>query len=181
MNGYNPLKGRSPIVIMENIDKKIHRELSILKVKNVMKKPIVVKANDSIDSVLKHFSKGAEVLIVEQDGKLVGEIHKNDLLKLAVPEKYLDNEEVVGFMGFELNEAFVSEKAHSLMKKHEYTISENFPLGQAIYLMEKEEINALPVMNGKKLVGLIDTKIVLDVYFKIRKKIEKQLKIKIKS
>ncbi len=130
--------------------------LKRLKVKEVMKKKfLTVKEKESISSVLKKFKKGINILIVvDKQRKFLGEIHKIDLLKLAINPKDIAEEDIISF-GFGVDFGWFAKKAGDIMKRHELTLEPDQLIEEAAILMLREDIRSLPVIEKGKIIGII--------------------------
>lgn len=130
--------------------------LKRLKVKEVMKKRFLrVKENEPISSVLKQFRKGINILtVVDDKGKFLGEIHKIDILKLAINPKDVSKGDIIKF-GFGVDFGWFAKKAGDIMNRHELTIDPELQVEKAAILMLREDVRSLPVVLNKKIVGII--------------------------
>lgn len=78
---------------------------------------------------------------VEDDkGNLIGLISYRDLLELLASKQVRQNDEIV---------------VRDIMKTELITISPETPTLQALYLMREKNIGCLPIVKGKKLIGIL--------------------------
>jgi len=113
-----------------------------LKVKQVMiKKVVTIDKDASIEELVRHFRKydyhGFPVLSGE---KLVGIVTKADILKIFGREKLGD---------------VLASNINDIMTTPPSTIGPNVYIEDAVSVMLKQHIRALPVVKNGKLVGLI--------------------------
>ncbi len=121
----------------------------------LMDEPDFIEADASIEKVEKEFEGSENTLIVRRDGELVGEIHENSLLKLLIPEERLDEEKVIGIIGFSFDQSYVAEKAEDLASRHEVTVPKDEEIGEIAFLMDREDVRSLPVEDEGEIVGVI--------------------------
>ncbi len=105
-----------------------------------------------------HKISGAPVIGVE--GDLLGIVSEKDLFRILYPfyksyymhpEQYVDHEER------ENKAADIREhKVEVFMSNPVYTVHPDVPIMQAGAVMLSKKIHRLPVMDGRKLVGMID-------------------------
>ncbi|MBU3897153.1 MAG: CBS domain-containing protein [Nanoarchaeota archaeon] len=140
-------------------------------VKNIMtKKVISVKEMDSLEDVLKKFSKNniTGVPVVDANGKLKGTVTESDVLKtidICLPKIRFDNQS-----SFSLILEFVKKpniellkqgkhckkiKVKEFMNKDVVTIAPNEDITKAAQLMNRIDINRLIVVDNGKVVGII--------------------------
>ena len=143
----------------------------MIKVKDVMKKPIVVNPNDDIRDVIRLFREnkisGAPVV---EDGRLVGIISESDIVKtitthneaidLILPSP-LDLIELPLKTTLKIEEfkedieKALKTKVRDVMTKNVITISPDETINDAAKLMIENNIKRLPVVENGKLVGVI--------------------------
>ena len=124
-----------------------------------MEKSIKVYPDDSIEKVRRLFKKNPEVhalIVINKNGKFLGEVHELDVLAPLVPEDLLDEEEVVGALGFGYQKKFFAKKVKAIMRTHQFTTNIDTDIKKIAYLMYKEEIRVVPVL-GKtgKVRGIL--------------------------
>jgi len=125
-------------------------------VKDVMEKATKIKDTDSIKKVVNKLKTTEDTLIViSGKNKIVGTIAEANLLKLMIPEEKLDTQEVIGFMGAGYDTAFLAKKAKDLMRKKIYFVTPSMPIEKVAFLMYKEDLRSIPVVKGKKIVGVV--------------------------
>jgi CBS domain-containing protein len=143
----------------------------MIKVKDVMKKPIVVNPNDDIMDVIRLFREnkisGAPVV---EDGRLVGIISESDIVKtitthneaidLILPSP-LDLIELPLKTTLKIEEfkedieKALKTKVKDVMTKNVITISPDKTINDAAKLMIENNIKRLPVVENGKLIGII--------------------------
>lgn len=120
-----------------------------------MDEPDFIDADASVDEVVEEVKGIENTLIVKDDGKVVGEIHENSLLKLLVPEEKVDEEKVIGILGFSFDSSYVAENAEDLMNNHEITVKPDEDTGDLAFLMDKEDLRSLPVEEDGEITGVV--------------------------
>lgn len=133
---------------------KIARELMI--------DPDFIDVEASVEEVKKEFSGSENTLIVMKDGDVVGEIHENSLLKALIPEEDIDEESVIGILGLSFDQSYAPESAEDLMNTHEVSVRPEKSLGEIAYLMNKEDVRSLPVIDDGKIVGVVHENSVIE-------------------
>ncbi|MFB6145366.1 MAG: HPP family protein [Candidatus Nanohaloarchaea archaeon] len=123
--------------------------------REIMIDPDFIEADTPVEQVKKEFDGAENTLIVTEDGKNVGEIHENSLLKLLIPEEKVDEEKVIGILGLSFNKQYVAETAEDLMERHEITVPPDEDIGDIAFLMDKEDIRAIPVEEDGKIIGVV--------------------------
>ena len=134
------------------------------------KKPVVLKASDHLEGVIKKFAKhnisGAPV--VDSKKKVIGIVTERDIIKaidVYSPKIKLDTDTMFGVvvavldrkhdefytMKKQLKKATVKE----FMEETVITISPDDSVTSAIRLMNKYDVKRLPVVRNNKLVGII--------------------------
>ncbi len=126
-----------------------------LTARDIMDEPDFIPHDTDIDTVVEEFHGSENALIVEKDGDFVGEIHEEVLLKHLIPEERLDEEKVVGILGFSFDGSYTPDTAEDLMNKHEITIEPDEEVGEMAFLMDREDIRALPVEEDGEIIGVV--------------------------
>lgn len=101
--------------------------------------------------------------VVDNEGKLLGVVSRTDLLKIFVPDYFAlidDISFIKDFGAMEVNQksAEMMEKllvAGDVMTTQVITITADSSLFKAVALMRKYNIRVIPVVEGKKLIGII--------------------------
>lgn len=96
-------------------------------------------------------------LPVVDDGKLVGIVTKNDVLKASPTSTTPTNQRHLFYL---MSKLAVKE----IMKTKILTISPDTPIEKAIAIAQKNKVGSLPVVEGDKVVGILTTN---DVFYKI--------------
>lgn len=120
-----------------------------------MDEPDFIPHDADMDQVVEEFHGSENTLIVEKDNEFVGEIHEAVLLKHLIPEKRLDEEKVVGILGFGFDGSYTPDNAEDLMNKHEITIGPDEEVGEMAFLMDREDIRSLPVEEDGEVIGVV--------------------------
>lgn len=100
--------------------------------------PVTMKPDDPIAHAgeLMREHRIRHVPVVERGGELVGLITQRDILASASTDDEL-------------------ETARDIMRTHIYTVAENSDMRGAALTMQKYKIGSLPVVDGKKLIGIV--------------------------
>lgn len=98
--------------------------------------------------------------VVADDGSLLGMISKSDFLRRAETGTTRKRSPILQFFASagKLADDFVHErgrKVEDIMTRGAISVNEQTPLNELVDLMEKHDINRLPVMSGKVLVGIV--------------------------
>lgn len=120
-----------------------------------MDDPEFVKVDAAVEEVTDEVEGAENTLIVVDDGKVVGEIHENSLLKLLIPEDRIDEEKVIGILGLSFDSRYVAENAEDLMNRHEVTVSPDEDIGEIAFLMDREDVRAIPVEEDGEVIGVV--------------------------
>ncbi len=95
-------------------------------------------------------------LPVVDKGKLVGIVTKN-ITRRAVPS------EATSLSVWEINYLIAKMKVKEVMKKEVVTVSPNVTVEQTVAIAQSHGISALPVLEDKKVVGIVTTN---DLFYK---------------
>ena len=96
-------------------------------------------------------------LPVVDDGKLVGIVTKNDVLKASPTSTTPTNQRHLFYL---MSKLTVKE----VMKTRTLKVSPDTPIEKAIAIAQKNKVGSLPVVEGDKVVGILTTN---DVFYKI--------------
>ena len=123
--------------------------------RDLMIDPDFVECDTSVEEVEKEFEGSENTLIVKRNEKVVGEIHENSLIKALIPEEKIDEESVIGILGLSFDQSYAPDNAEDLMNEHEVTIPPNETLGEIAFLMNEEDVRALPVKEDGEIIGVV--------------------------
>lgn len=123
--------------------------------RELMDKPDFIQHDADIEEVADELDSKENTLIVKKNGEAVGEIHEHSLLKELIPEDRLDEEKVIGILGLSFDQRYVADDAESIMKEHEVTVEPDEELGEIAFLMDREDIRAIPVEDDGEIVGVV--------------------------
>ncbi len=148
------------------------RHIANLTVKDLMRKLKTVKVTAKIPEVIKVFdnAKTDAVAVVGKNNKFLGDIHQHDLLKLLIDPNDLSWDEVTGIFGRYVDMGYFAETAKDLMHRHELTVTPETTIRKVVSLMFKHNVDALPVVKNKKLVGMITELEILDKIIKDKRR-----------
>lgn len=127
-----------------------------------MEDPDFVDVEASVEKVKEEFSGSENTLMVKDGAKVVGEIHENSLLKALIPEGKIDEESVIGILGLSFDQSYAPDTAEDLMNEHEVKIGPEETIGQIAYLMNREDVRSLPVIEDGKVIGVVHEDAVIE-------------------
>ncbi|MCX6815988.1 MAG: CBS domain-containing protein [Candidatus Aenigmarchaeota archaeon] len=149
----------------------------MLKVRDVMtKKPITLRQNDTLKDALKVLSKNriTGCPVVDTKNKLVGVVGQTDIIKLVdVYGKINKGKEFTAFISsFIKGKALDIKKIHNIpvknfCNKKPITIDHDSRLYEAARIMNKHDVERLPVLKDKKLVGIVSRSDIIKTLDKI--------------
>jgi predicted transcriptional regulator len=122
---------------------------------DIMEEPDFIDFEATVDDVFEELMGVENTLIVKKEGNVVGEIHENSLLKALIPEEELDEESVIGVLGISYDRGYTPEIAEDLMNEHEVTVTPEASIGQLALLMFREDVRAIPVIEGDEVIGIV--------------------------
>lgn len=123
--------------------------------RELMDEPDFIEADADIEDVVDELHSRENTLIVRRDGEAVGEIHEQSLLKVLVPEDRLDEEKVIGILGFSFDQSYVAEKAEDIMNEHEVTVDPDEETGEIAFVMDREDLRSVPVEEENEIIGVV--------------------------
>lgn len=129
-----------------------------MQIKEAIIKPVFLYPDDDIKTVKKKLQKKDNniCIVINKNKKFLGEVHEQDLLKLFIPQDMLDEQDIIDTLGVGYDKNFFAKRAKDLMKKHPFTISLDANIKDIIFLMFKQQIQYLPVIDKKeKVIGVI--------------------------
>jgi len=130
--------------------------------RGLMDEPDFVHVEASVEEVKKEFMGSENTLIVRRNGEVVGEIHENSLLKALIPEERIDEESVIGILGLSFDQSYVPDTAEDLMNEHEVKIGPDEKLGDIAFMMDREDVRALPVVEDEEVIGVVHEDAVIE-------------------
>ncbi|MEK6893976.1 MAG: CBS domain-containing protein [Nanoarchaeota archaeon] len=115
-----------------------------MKIKDLMKKPVVTEKDVTLSEVAKVMNKySINSLIVVKDERIVGIVTHHDLIKYFGQTK----------------------KVFEIMTKNVLTVRDDDKIQKAIEIVREKGIGIFPVVDNKgKLVGILDSKDLLKVW-----------------
>jgi CBS domain-containing protein len=143
-----------------------------MKIEDIMTKDVL--ALHPKDTVSKAIQKLAEqhvsgAPVVSDDGQVVGMVTETDILnalkkkckrfRMVYPSLSMVSVSFIEcFDDKEIVDAFkqvASTKVSEMMTKQVVTAAKDFELGEVVQLMNDKKVNRVPVVSGKKLVGIV--------------------------
>lgn len=115
-----------------------------MKIKDLMKKPVVIENDISLSDAAKLMTKHSiNSLIIEKDDKIRGIVTHHDLVK---------------YFG-------ESKKVFDIMTKNVITLREDDKIQRAVDIIKENEIGIFPVVDSDdKIVGVLDSRDLLKVW-----------------
>ncbi len=127
-----------------------------VKAKDIMEPAIFVKETDGIAKAKNILQTKEDVLVViKGKNQLVGTVEESTLVKLLVPTDKLETEEVIGFLGAGYDRGFVAKKVSDIVERRVFFVTPSMPIEKVAYLMYKENLRAIPVVEGSQVVGIV--------------------------
>ncbi len=137
-----------------------------MKAKEIMSKDVIsVHKDTTIKEIAKVLidNKISGVPVIDEGGNLVGMVSEGDLLHKETSPRLPDVVNILGAIIYyngvqRYNEDFkklIAEQAESIMTRKVITVSEETEVDAIAKLMLEHGIKRVPVMNGRKMVGII--------------------------
>lgn len=137
-----------------------------VKAKEIMSKDVIsVHKDTTIKEIAKVLidNKISGVPVIDEGGNLVGMVSEGDLLHKETSPRLPDVVNILGAIIYyngvqRYNEDFkklIAEQAESIMTRKVITVSEETEVDAIAKLMLEHGIKRVPVMNGRKMVGII--------------------------
>ena len=123
--------------------------------RDLMDDPDFIQSDADLEEVEEEFSGSENTLIVRKDSEVVGEIHENSLLKALIPEEKIDEESVIGILGISFDQSYAPDSAEDLMNEHEVSVGPEESIGEIAFLMNREDVRSLPVMEDGEIIGVV--------------------------
>lgn len=124
--------------------------------KDAMIKPVLLNPDDESEIIIKKLKREDTnvCIVVDKNGKFVGEISDNDIIKFFLQQ--VKFEPLVKKLNIGYRREFLYKKAADMINKHKITVNINSPINEIIELMKKEDFNYIPVVDSeKKVIGVI--------------------------
>lgn len=135
------------------------KNLAKTKIKEIMRKRIKTFSEDTpIKQIAKylHTANISCVPVVNAKGKIVGDIHEKDMLKLLIGASHASVYSISGVLGTKLDMSYFAETARDLMNAHNFELDQDTTVAEAAKLMLDEGIRSLLVKDKSgKVVGVI--------------------------
>lgn len=131
-----------------------------------------VHKDTSIGEVIEAFERhDTECLpVVDDEDNFLGDVHKRDLIKLAIDPKHMSEHDIIGFMGTKIDESYFAEDVKDIMETHEITADPDTNVEEVVLEMWKEEVRSVPITRGEKIIGVVfEDDIISKVVEKIKK------------
>ena len=142
-----------------------------MKIKEIMSKTIpVLTVTDPIKKAIHLLIKVPQsaLPVVNNKGKVIGELHQRDLLLLDIGKEEFAEKEGIGFGKLKLLMASRAKTVKDLMTEHELMLSPEDDVQEAAKLLYEENLGTIPIVNSKgKLVGVLTDICILKHYKKI--------------
>lgn len=158
----NILQAASAREILQIIEKSGVKVEEKLKVKDIIKPVSAVvtretRLKEAVDLLFKH--QALELPVVDEQGKLIGEIFIDNVLKAGLPDYLFQMDNVQFLDGFEPFEHFLQRETEltvgDVMSRAVGVVEGDASIVQAALLLVQHDIRSLIVVENKKPVGLI--------------------------
>lgn len=108
--------------------------------------------------------------VVDDEENFLGDVHLRDLLKLGIDRENLNEHEIIGYLGTTVDESFFADTVEDIMNRHDVTVGPEERCGEVILLMWKEDLRAVPVVDGDgKTVGIVhEEDVITEIIDKIK-------------
>ncbi|OPY65246.1 MAG: inosine 5'-monophosphate dehydrogenase [Syntrophorhabdus sp. PtaU1.Bin050] len=128
-------------------------------VKDIMTKAVITITSDTyvLDAERIMEQNRINRLPIVDDGKLVGIVTKNDVLKASPESTTPFNQRQLFYL---MSKLTVKE----IMKTDVLTISPDTPIEKSVAMAQQKRVGSLPVVEGGRIVGILTTN---DVFYKI--------------
>lgn len=133
-----------------------------MKVSQLMSKKLIKVAPDgSVEEAIKRLRRrGVRHLLVMEDSKLVGILSDRDIKRALHPDKMKKHLQLVGGFYFLLQPIKVAE----ILTLRPVTVGPGTPVHEAARTMLVEKFGALPVVDRKRVVGIVTETDLLQYY-----------------
>ena len=149
------------------------KKLAKTKIREIMRKRIKTFSEGTPVKEVAKYLHTADISclpIVDEEGKIIGDIHEKDMLKLLIGASDISEYDVSGVLGTKLDISYFAEKIGDLMNRHNFEIEQNMTVADAAKLMLDEGIRGMLVKSKRgKVVGVITVE---DIVEKIIPKIK---------
>jgi acetoin utilization protein AcuB len=134
--------------------------------------PLTIDPEESLSDAHAYMQKQnvRHLPVVKPDGKMVGLITEDDLLK-AEPSS------ATSLSVWEIHYLLMAVKVKAVMVKDVITTTEDTPIEEAAHIMLDKKIGSLPVMRDDKLVGIITESDIFRTFMELFAAREKGLRI----
>ena len=134
--------------------------------------PLTIDPEESLSDAHAYMQKQnvRHLPVVKPDGKMVGLITEDDLLK-AEPSS------ATSLSVWEIHYLLMAVKVKAVMVKDVITTTEDTPIEEAAHLMLDHKIGSLPVLRDDKLVGIITESDIFRTFMELFAAREKGLRI----
>jgi predicted transcriptional regulator len=127
----------------------------VVTARELMEEPDFIEHDADVEDVVAELHEKENTLIIKRDGEVVGEVHEQSLLKILIPEDRLDEEKLIGILGFSFDQSYVAEKAEDIMNEHEVTVDPGEDIGDIAFVMDREDVRSVPVEEEGKVIGVV--------------------------
>ena len=123
--------------------------------KDVMIDPVFISKEAKVEEAAEKLKSTENTLMVRDENGFIGEVHEHDLMNVLIPEDRLDEEKVIGILGLSFNKSYVAETVEDLMTHHEVTVEPDDEIGEIAFLMDREDVSAIPVKENNEIIGVV--------------------------
>lgn len=122
---------------------------------DVMIDPVFISKEAKVEEAAEKLKSAENTLIVKDNDEFIGEVHEHDLMNVLIPENRLDEEKVIGILGLSFNKSYIAENVEDLMTHHEITVEPDDKIGEIAFLMDREDVSAIPVKENNNIIGVV--------------------------
>jgi len=141
-------------------------------VRDIMRKRFAsLKKTDSLSRAIDIFIKNPDMVfpVIDGRGRIIGEVNQHELLKLAVPAKYVGEEHVLGPEGIKDLIQRTGKTVADIMKTNDIKIKYDTKIVDAAKIMLETEVRTLEVVDDKnRPIGFVSE---LDILRYLKKKL----------
>ncbi|MEM3519076.1 MAG: CBS domain-containing protein [Candidatus Hadarchaeales archaeon] len=142
----------------------ISRRLAEMKVEEIMnRRPRTVKPDTTITGLIERMLGEIDACfpVVDKDLNLLGIVTESDILHVLCPRL---PDKLVGSASIKELMKTSAEKVEDIMTENPITVKPDAKVGDALELMRIHKLRRIPVVKGKKLVGLVHLRDIIQAY-----------------
>jgi len=117
-----------------------------------------LKKGDSLKDAIDVFTKEADMVfpVLDEDGRLIGEVNQREILKLALSKEYLKEGEIMGPSGIRRAMEHYAKNVGDIMDKNNIQVSSDTKISQICKIMTETEVGTVEVIGeGDQPKGIV--------------------------